>query len=91
MLTVQARAVVKIAELRARHSLVAIFTHGDVIRALLAHFLGIPLELFHRIDVAPASASLLEFDRQFVRVRFVNANAAGAEYFQATTRNDWAR
>lgn len=81
MLSVQARALAKIAELRALHGLVVIFTHGDIVRAVLAHFLGVHLDLFQRMHVPPASASLVEFDAQFVRVRFMNANLAGTELF----------
>lgn len=79
MVNVQARALRKILELQRRHAFVVIFTHGDVIRAVLAHFLGVHLDLFQRIEIDAASASLIELDAQYVRVRLVNANAAGAE------------
>ncbi len=79
MVAVQARALNKISELRENYGFVAIFTHGDVIRAVLTHFLGVHLDLFQRIEVAPASASLVELNTRDVRVRLVNGNAAGAE------------
>ncbi|MEH3147121.1 MAG: histidine phosphatase family protein [Methylobacterium frigidaeris] len=34
--------------------------HGDVIRAALLHVLGLPLDAYHRIEVAPASISTIE-------------------------------
>lgn len=37
--------------------LVAAVTHGDVIRALLAHYGGMPLDAMLRLEVAPASVS----------------------------------
>jgi len=79
MLAVQARAVRKVFELRTRHSFVTIFTHGDIIRALLAHFLGVHLDLFLRIEIDPASASLIELHETAVRVRLVNANVGGPD------------
>ena len=76
MLAVQTRALTKMFELRTSHAFVAVFTHGDVIRAILAHFLGVHLDLFQRIDIGCCSASLVELDEGSVRVRLVNGNAA---------------
>lgn len=39
------------------NQVIAIFSHGDVIRTLLAHFAGTPLDLFQRVHVNPASVS----------------------------------
>jgi probable phosphomutase (TIGR03848 family) len=79
MLAVQARAVSKVLELRSNHAFVAIFTHGDIIRAILAYFLGVHLDLFQRIEVDAASASLVELGARSVRVRLVNGDAAGTD------------
>jgi probable phosphoglycerate mutase len=79
MLAVQARAVRKVFELRTPDSFVTVFTHGDIIRAVLAHFLGVPLDLFLRIEIDPASASWIELHDAAVRVRLVNGNVAGPE------------
>ena len=79
MLAVQARALQKISELSRRHAFVAIFTHGDIIRAVLAHFLGVHLDLFQRIELDASSASLVELETRCVRVRLVNGNAAGLD------------
>jgi probable phosphoglycerate mutase len=72
MLKVQQRALQKIGELRQRHKFVAVFTHGDVIRAMLAYFLGVHLDLFQRIEVDAASSSLIELQDLDVRVRCIN-------------------
>jgi probable phosphomutase (TIGR03848 family) len=37
----------------------ALVSHGDVIRAAVLHYLGAPLDLFHRIEISPASCSLV--------------------------------
>ena len=60
---VQNRAVLGLELLRARHvnEVVAVFTHGDVIRTTLAHYLGVPLDLFQRIAISTASTSILAF------------------------------
>lgn len=61
MLEVQVRAVLALEELRHRHGdrVVAVVSHGDVIKALIAHYLGVPLDLFQRIEISPASFSVL--------------------------------
>jgi probable phosphoglycerate mutase len=60
---VQARGVGAVEELRSAHpdQIVAVFSHGDIIRTVLAHYLGVPLDLFQRIAIATASVSVLGF------------------------------
>ena len=60
---VQARGVSAIEYLRSTHpdQVVAVFSHGDLIRTVLAHYLGVPLDLFQRIAIATASVSVLGF------------------------------
>ncbi len=78
MLEIQARVLRKLAEIHARHEFVVIVSHGDVIRATLAHFLGIHLDAFQRIEIDPASLSLVELGADFVKVRLVNAPWTGS-------------
>lgn len=58
---VQHRAVTGVEAVRKRHpnQVVAIFAHGDIIRTALAHYLGVPLDLFQRIIIQTASVSVL--------------------------------
>jgi probable phosphoglycerate mutase len=58
---VQARVVGCIDDLAEAHpkETVAAFSHGDVIKAALAHFIGVHLDLFQRLHVAPAAISAL--------------------------------
>ncbi len=60
---VQARAVSTIEALVERHpnQVIALFSHGDVLRTTLAHFLGVPLDLFQRIIISTASISVIGF------------------------------
>lgn len=43
-------------------------THGDVIRGVLVHLLGMPLDLILRVEVNPASVSVLRFDGSEPRI-----------------------
>ena len=58
-LETQLRVVRFILERRERHEgrTVALVSHGDVIRAALLHFMGVPMELFLRMEISPASVS----------------------------------
>jgi broad specificity phosphatase PhoE len=48
-------------------------SHGDPLRILLAHYLAMPLAAYRRIEVAPASVSVVRLDATFgVRVVLLN-------------------
>jgi probable phosphoglycerate mutase len=74
MLEVQARAVAGLQRLHTEHhaGLIAIVSHGDVIRAALNYYLGTPLDLFRRLEVSPASASVLALQDWGPHVLLVN-------------------
>jgi probable phosphoglycerate mutase len=74
MLEAQRRVVQLLWVLRERHhgQTVALFSHGDIIRGAMAHFLGVHLDLFLRIEVDPASVSAVEVSEWGPRVLFVN-------------------
>ena len=57
----QARAVDTIERLRMIHpkGTVVVAGHSDVIKMILAHYLGMHLDMFQRIAVSPASLSIL--------------------------------
>lgn len=67
---VQTRAVNAIENLVAAHpnEMVAIVTHADIIKMVLAHYLGMHLDEFQRIVIMPASISMLSlgFGRPYV-------------------------
>jgi probable phosphomutase (TIGR03848 family) len=60
---VQTRIVAAIVRICAAHpgEAVALFSHGDVIRAAVAYFAGVPLDLFLRIEIRPVSISSVRF------------------------------
>lgn len=74
MLAVQARSVAAIVRLRAAYpdGEVVIVSHGDVIKSVLAHFLTIPIDMFRRFDIAPASRSIVAVTDADARVLAVN-------------------
>jgi probable phosphomutase (TIGR03848 family) len=57
----QARAVDALELIAAEHEeeTVVAVSHADVIKAVLAHYLGMPLDTFQRLVIAPASISVL--------------------------------
>ena len=61
MLEVEARMVEALEEMRRRHGgeTVAVFSHGDPIRAALAHYLGLSLGLIDRLEVRTGSVSVV--------------------------------
>lgn len=72
---VQYRAVQALERLSVQHrsETVAVVSHADVIKLVLAHYLGVHIDLFQRIAVSPASISVLHLsEKVFVRVLRVN-------------------
>jgi probable phosphomutase (TIGR03848 family) len=75
MLDVQRRVMADLDELQCRHQggTIAIVTHGDVIRAALVYYLGMPIDLCLRLDVLPASISVVTLSDGPPLVRLTNA------------------
>jgi probable phosphoglycerate mutase len=69
-----ARAVAAIGVAAAAHpdACIAIVTHCDIIRGVLAHHLGLPLDNLLRFDIDPASVSRLTVGSWGARVMSVN-------------------
>jgi broad specificity phosphatase PhoE len=57
----QARVVGHLEALHAKYPYgrIAIVSHVEAIRAVILHYLGLSIDLFSRVDVAPASVSVL--------------------------------
>ncbi len=70
----QARAVAAVADIAAAHprDAVAVVTHADIIKMVLAHFAGIHLDLYARLAVGPASVSAVWSGQGGPRVLAVN-------------------
>ncbi len=63
--SVQSRAVNAIEQIVKQHpkDMVAAFSHGDVVKLVVAHYLGVPLDLFQRIMINTGSVTLLRLGR----------------------------
>jgi len=63
ILAMQTRAVEALDAVVAAHpgEIVVVVSHSDVIKAAAAHYLGMPLDLFQRLVVAPASVTAFGF------------------------------
>jgi probable phosphoglycerate mutase len=52
-----------IEEIRRKHDgVIAIVSHGDPIKTVIAHYTGMPLDYIIRFDILPASISVLQID-----------------------------
>lgn len=74
MAEVQARIVGELERIRRGHpnGRVAVVSHGDVLRAAVAYFIGVPIDLFQRLEIAPASVSGLALEPWGARLLFLN-------------------
>jgi len=71
---VQCRMVEVLHRARAEHphGCVAAVGHGDPLRALLAGALGVPLDLAARLEVSPASISVVQWQGEAPQVLCIN-------------------
>jgi len=78
MIEVQARVLGLMESLCQRHPAmtVALVSHADVIRGALAHYLGMPLDFLLRLEISPASISMVAMEHYGPRVLCVNNTEA---------------
>lgn len=78
MLETQTRAVVGLLEIQRRHpsGTVIVVSHADVIRAVLGHLLGMPMDHLLRLDIAPASVSTIELHGAWPQVSCIGRTIA---------------
>jgi probable phosphoglycerate mutase len=71
----QKRAVAAIERLRRVHetAAIAVVSHAEVIRCAVLHYLGMPLDMFRRIEISPASITILELGPDDCRFLCINA------------------
>ena len=76
-LAVQGRALAALLSLQQAYpdAELAVVSHGDVVRGLLAHFLGVPLDLARRIAVAPSHRSVVALMADDARIEGMNIKA----------------
>jgi probable phosphomutase (TIGR03848 family) len=78
----QRRVLDAMRKLSSEHerSTVALVTHGDIIKSVLAHYLGTSLDELERFDVAPASVSVVFLGDDWAQVKLVNSTSRIAHY-----------
>jgi probable phosphoglycerate mutase len=76
---VQFRAIQSLEKLSVQHQkdMIIVTSHADVIKLVLAHYLGVHMDLFQRIAIAPASVSVLDLMPNGL-VRVLRLNDTGA-------------
>jgi probable phosphoglycerate mutase len=76
----QARIVSELETLRAQYgtpkAVIACIFHSDPIKLALAHYIGLPLDLFQRLTISPASISILQVHGAHVRLVGLNDRRA---------------
>ena len=74
MYAMQARFVQEINSLVAEHAgeTIAIVGHADLIKAAVAHYLGIHFDLFQRITISTGSITAISFNARGPRILMVN-------------------
>lgn len=74
MAEVQMRFVKGVLKLHTffRDGTVAVVSHADPIKSVIAYFAGIPLDLAWRIEISPASVSVIEIYDESARILLVN-------------------
>ena len=95
MAGMQARAVAAIrrhdAAVEAEHGPGAVWvavSHGDVIKSILADALGTHLDLFQRIEVGPASVSIVSYGPSRPRVWAMNTDAGDLSWLATLGPSD---
>jgi probable phosphomutase (TIGR03848 family) len=76
----QTRVVAELEKLRGKHkrakSTIICVSHSDTIKLAIAHYLGLPLDLFQRLTIEPASISILFIHQGHTRLICLNDTQA---------------
>jgi broad specificity phosphatase PhoE len=74
MIESQCRVIRLLQKLRTEQpdGVFAIFSHGDPIKLAVAYYLGVPVDLFTRIEISPGSYSLLRLEECGPQILAVN-------------------
>jgi broad specificity phosphatase PhoE len=84
---VQGRMVAEIEVWQNRQpdGLIALVGHGDPLKTAIAHFVGIPIDHLQRLEIAPASVSLLEIGGWGARLLGLNLRGQMPEALHSFT------
>jgi broad specificity phosphatase PhoE len=70
----QARFIGGLEKLAQKHDneIVAIFSHSDMIKSAIAYYAGISLDMFRRLEISPASVSVINLFEDSVQILTIN-------------------
>jgi len=73
----QVRIVTELEHLRGKHpgETIGLVSHADIIRAALVYYAGMPIDLGQRIEIRPASFSVLALEDSGPRILKLNETA----------------
>lgn len=76
-LEAQTRAITELEKLSWRHpdARVAIVTHADVIKAIVSHVAGAPIDLWQRLEISPGSVTIVATDEHETKLLAVNSRS----------------
>ena len=82
---VQARGVEAVMRTLRDHAgrRIMFVSHGDIIRTVLCHFMGLELGYFHRLRIDNASLSSIQVSGKFAELKFLNLLAEPGQAFVA--------
>jgi probable phosphoglycerate mutase len=74
MVEAQVRVIKGLKKLCIQHpnETVAVFSHGDLVKAAVAYYAGIPLDMFLRLEISPASVSIINVFEETAQIQLVN-------------------
>jgi len=75
MLEAQARIIAGLQKLCAQHpqETIAVVSHSDLIKAAVAYYAGIHLDMFQRLEISPASISIIQVFEETAQIQLVNS------------------
>jgi len=78
----QSRMIGRVQAIAQEHEgeTVGIVSHGDPLRAVVAFYMGIPIDMLLRFEISPASVSVLELSEWGARVMCVNQSCDGLSF-----------
>jgi probable phosphomutase (TIGR03848 family) len=70
----QTRLITGLERLAKKHpnEVVAVFSHSDMIKSAVAYYAGIHLDLFQRLEISPASVSVIDLFDDTARIVCIN-------------------
>jgi probable phosphoglycerate mutase len=78
---VQSRAITEVEKIAEAHpnGKVCCVSHGDVIKLIAAHYLGVHIDLYQRIVIGPASVSVISLSQHGPHILSLNSYPAPQE------------